>query len=200
MESLPPARRRRRSCATPACRPDYPNDVAFRTTATGRELTRIPIPCRARPLHRARRPRHLVADARAAAPDQPALSSSRSCSRTRRRMPRITHPQPHRSSTASSQDERGVVARGAATSTAASACRSRCALSGRLRRRPLRPCAKAIGARAGRHAGHPARAVDLHPRAAAAGADARQAGVDVSRAQPAPLRHHVSRSTAGRPG
>jgi 2-polyprenyl-6-methoxyphenol hydroxylase-like FAD-dependent oxidoreductase len=27
--------------------PHYPNDVAFRTTATGRELARIPIPCRA---------------------------------------------------------------------------------------------------------------------------------------------------------
>jgi len=27
--------------------PDYPNDVAFRTTATGMELSRIPIPCRA---------------------------------------------------------------------------------------------------------------------------------------------------------
>src|SRR5689334_17284559 len=27
--------------------PDYPNDVAFRTTVTGIELTRIPIPCRA---------------------------------------------------------------------------------------------------------------------------------------------------------
>ncbi len=26
---------------------DYPNDVAFRTTATGMELSRIPIPCRA---------------------------------------------------------------------------------------------------------------------------------------------------------
>ena len=26
---------------------DYPNDVAFRTTATGIELARIPIPCRA---------------------------------------------------------------------------------------------------------------------------------------------------------
>src|ERR1700693_3457746 len=26
---------------------DYPNDVAFRTTATGIELSRIPIPCRA---------------------------------------------------------------------------------------------------------------------------------------------------------
>src|SRR5262249_60756642 len=26
---------------------DYPNDVAFRTTATGIEMARIPIPCRA---------------------------------------------------------------------------------------------------------------------------------------------------------
>jgi 2-polyprenyl-6-methoxyphenol hydroxylase-like FAD-dependent oxidoreductase len=26
---------------------DYPNDVAFRTTTTGIELSRIPIPCRA---------------------------------------------------------------------------------------------------------------------------------------------------------
>jgi 2-polyprenyl-6-methoxyphenol hydroxylase-like FAD-dependent oxidoreductase len=26
---------------------DYPNDIAFRTTATGYELARIPIPCRA---------------------------------------------------------------------------------------------------------------------------------------------------------
>ena len=27
--------------------PDYPNDVSYRTTATGMELARIPIPCRA---------------------------------------------------------------------------------------------------------------------------------------------------------
>jgi 2-polyprenyl-6-methoxyphenol hydroxylase-like FAD-dependent oxidoreductase len=27
---------------------DYPNDVAIRTTATGFELARVPIPCRAR--------------------------------------------------------------------------------------------------------------------------------------------------------
>src|SRR6478752_2225464 len=27
--------------------PDYPNDVAYRTTFTGQELSRIPIPCRA---------------------------------------------------------------------------------------------------------------------------------------------------------
>ena len=27
--------------------PDFPNDVVFRTTATGTELARIPIPCRA---------------------------------------------------------------------------------------------------------------------------------------------------------
>ena len=47
---------------------DYPNDVAFRTTATGIELGRIPIPCR-RTLHGERWPRYLVADARTAAPD-----------------------------------------------------------------------------------------------------------------------------------
>ncbi len=33
-----------RDCGLPA---DYPNDVAYRTTATGIELSRIPIPCRA---------------------------------------------------------------------------------------------------------------------------------------------------------
>jgi choline dehydrogenase-like flavoprotein len=32
------------SCATTACPPDYPNDVAFRTSVTGIELTRIPFP------------------------------------------------------------------------------------------------------------------------------------------------------------
>ena len=32
---IPPAGRRRRSCATPACLPTIPNDVAYRTTMTG---------------------------------------------------------------------------------------------------------------------------------------------------------------------
>ena len=33
-------------CATPVCLSDYPHDVSYRTTFTGQELTRIPIPCR----------------------------------------------------------------------------------------------------------------------------------------------------------
>ena len=35
-----------RRCAMPACRRTIPNDVAYRTTFTGAELARIPIPCR----------------------------------------------------------------------------------------------------------------------------------------------------------
>ena len=53
---------------------DYPNDVAFRTTTTGTELSRIPIPCRAERYTATGRPRYVVADARTAAPDQPDLS------------------------------------------------------------------------------------------------------------------------------
>ena len=69
----------------PAAR-TIPNDVAFRTTATGIELCAHPHSLRARDRYtRHGRPRHLVADARAAAPHQPDLSSSRSCSRTPRR-------------------------------------------------------------------------------------------------------------------
>src|ERR1700759_712114 len=51
----------------------FPNDSSYRTTATGIGLGRIDIPSRA-PLQRDRRPRHLVADAGAAAPDQSGLS------------------------------------------------------------------------------------------------------------------------------
>ena len=52
---------------------DYPNDVAYRTTFTGTELVAHPDPRAQRPLHRHGRSRHLVADAGAAASDQPDL-------------------------------------------------------------------------------------------------------------------------------
>jgi 2-polyprenyl-6-methoxyphenol hydroxylase-like FAD-dependent oxidoreductase len=47
--------------------------VVFRTSVTGIELTRIPIPCRRDRYTRDRRARRLVADAGAAAPHQPAF-------------------------------------------------------------------------------------------------------------------------------
>jgi tripartite-type tricarboxylate transporter receptor subunit TctC len=53
--------------------PDYPNDVAFRTSVHRLELSRIHIPARGDALQRQERPRRLVADARAAAPHQPDL-------------------------------------------------------------------------------------------------------------------------------
>ena len=62
-------------------------------------------------------------------------------------------------------------------------------ISRRLRRRTLgRPPRHGRGAV--RHSGRPARAIDLFPRAHAQEPAARQAGVDVSGVQSAPLRHH----------
>jgi choline dehydrogenase-like flavoprotein len=66
--------------------PDYPNDVAFRTSVTGTELSRIHIPARATatrtravPMAGGRRPSRRTASTRSI--------SSRSCSRTPRRKP-----------------------------------------------------------------------------------------------------------------
>ena len=53
---------------------DYPNDVVFRTSVTGIELSRIRIPARRDALQRHERSRRLVAHARAAASHQPDLS------------------------------------------------------------------------------------------------------------------------------
>ena len=54
----------------------YPNDVVFRTTVTGLELTPHSDSLSARPLYRYQRPRRLVAHARAAAPHQPDFSGT----------------------------------------------------------------------------------------------------------------------------
>ena len=69
---LPPPRRRQalRDAGLP---PDYPNDVAYRTTMHRARAVAHPHPCAARPLHRQERPGQLVADAGAAAPHQPDL-------------------------------------------------------------------------------------------------------------------------------
>ena len=44
--NLPAAWASQRRCATSGLPADYPHDIAYRTTFTGQELTRIPIPCR----------------------------------------------------------------------------------------------------------------------------------------------------------
>ena len=53
---------------------EYPNDVAFRTTATGIGAFAHPDSVSRRALYGEGRPRHLVADTRAAASNQPNLS------------------------------------------------------------------------------------------------------------------------------
>lgn len=52
---------------------EYPNDVVFRTSVTGIELSRIHIPGRSTRYSDTSGPRRLVADARAAATHQPDL-------------------------------------------------------------------------------------------------------------------------------
>ena len=66
-------RGRLRDAGLPA---DYPNDCSYRTTATGTRAVAHPDSLPPRPLYGDRRPRHLVADARAAAPHQPDLSGA----------------------------------------------------------------------------------------------------------------------------
>ena len=144
-----------------------------------------PDPRPQRALHRDRRTRHLVADAGAAAPDQPDLPRAgdvRACRRDAGR----AHPEPH--------DDRGLHAgrpprhRDRARSRQRRDLQDRGEISRRLRRQPLDRPPRDRG-NAVRHAGDPARAVDLHPRAETARHDARQACLDVSVAQSAPLRH-----------
>ena len=53
---------------------DFPNDISFRTTFVGAEFARIPIPCRRDRYTRDGGAGYLVADAGAAASDQPDLS------------------------------------------------------------------------------------------------------------------------------
>ena len=53
---------------------DYPNDVVYRTAFLGREITAHQNSVPRRTLHGQGRPGYLVADAGAAAPDQPDLS------------------------------------------------------------------------------------------------------------------------------
>ena len=51
--------------------PDYPHDISYRTTFSGQELTRIPIPCRRDRFTDTERARWPMADAGTAASDQP---------------------------------------------------------------------------------------------------------------------------------
>ncbi len=62
--------RKLRDAGLPA---DFPNDVAYRITTTRPRAVAHLHPLPPRPLHRDRRPGHLVADARAAASHQPDL-------------------------------------------------------------------------------------------------------------------------------
>ena len=154
--------RKLRDAGLPA---DYPNDVVFRTSVTGIELTRIPIPCRARPLHRRRKgpdawwptpePPHrinqiylepILLEHAAALPGVTLLN--------RTQVTGFTQDETRRRRDGASLDDGG-------TRT--------------LRARYLVGCdggssavRKQIGAKLRGHARHPARAVDLHPRAAAA--------------------------------
>ncbi len=142
---------------------DFPNDCAYRTTATGIELCRIEIPGRATPLQRHRRPRHMVADAGAAAPDQPGLSRADPVQPCRR-------PAAHHDSGADRDrgDRAGRTtrwSRSRAISTAADTFRIAASFVDRMRRQPL------AGAQVDRResvgdAGDPARAVDLYRGAA----------------------------------
>ena len=179
--------------------PDYPNDVVFRTTVTGTELARIHIPAGATRYTRHQRPRRLVADARAAAPDQPDLPRADPVRARRRRNAGVT---------IRNRDEVDRVRcrttqaspRPRATSTAAPSDAVAGALPGRLRRRPLD---RAQGDRRDASSATPViqrvqstyiRAPTLlvaHPGRAAPGAATRQ---------PAPQRRRSSRSTAARPG
>ena len=136
-------------------------------------------------LQRHQRPRRLVADARAAAPHQPDLPRAdpvRACRSTGRRDDR----QPLRS------DRLRAGRLGRDDRRARSRQRRRVArarpLPDRLRRRPL-DGAQVDRRGLRRHAGDPARAVDLHPRAEAARPDARRARLELLRRQPAPQRH-----------
>ena len=142
-----------------------------------------PDPVPARPLYRDRRPRHLVADAGAAAPDQPDLSGA-GADRTRRRNAGRDPAQPHRG--------RGHRARWRWRGRDRARSRQRRAqadclpLSRRLRRRPFADAANHRRA-AARHRDRAAGAIDLYPRAAAARHGQGHAVLGEFRAQPAPL-------------
>ena len=126
----------RRRCATPACRRTIPTTCRIAPAFLGRELSRIPIPCRARALTANGRSGHLVADAGAAAPDQPDLSRADAVRPRRGDAGRRAFSTAH-----------AVRVDFARTRTASPPCRHarqrrarstiRCRLPGRLRRRPL---------------------------------------------------------------
>jgi hypothetical protein len=143
---------------------DYPNDVVFRTSVTGMELTRIPIPGRRDRYTDTERPRRLVAHARAAAPHQPDLPRADPAAphgRAARRdaaQPHAGHPSRSTTGVAEASDldtgQRRTRTLRAATWWAATAAAPN--------------VRKQIGAKLEGTAGDPARAVHLHPRAPAA--------------------------------
>ena len=200
MEQLPPPRPRRATCATPACRADYPNDVVFRTTVDRHRALAHPHPVpRATATRDTSGPDGVVADAGAAAPHQPDLSRADPV-RARRGACRRDDPATAREVDGFAQDERRRRSHGARPRQRRDA--ARCA--------PATWSAATAAARwsarrsARAFAGTPViQRVQstLHPRAASC--SARMPGKrawSCYAAQPAAQRHRASRSTAARPG
>ena len=167
---------------------DYPNDVAFRTTTTGIEFARIPIPCRRRALHGDRRAGHVVADAGAAASDQPDLSGAAAV-RPRRGDAGRDACSTARASSGLPRSADGVVA-AAEHLDGGETLQIACALPGGLRRRALGN-SPADRRQADRRRGGGTHAVQLHPRALADRADAGEAGLVDAVAEPAAQRQHL---------
>jgi len=113
---------------------DYPNDVAYRTAFLGTELTACSDTLPGRPLQRDQWTRHLVADARAAAPDQSRSISSR-CFRASGSPAWRPRPQPHVA--AGVRAERGSRHRASDRPQFRPGYRDRLQVHGRLRRRKL---------------------------------------------------------------
>ena len=130
--------------------------------------------------------RRLVADRRVSPPHQPAVSRAAAV-RARRRAAAHPHPQPHALRELHRRcGRRHRARRGSRRRRARHAHRP---LPGRLRRRTLDGAPRHRRG-ASRHPGGAARAVDLFSRAQADRPAAGRARLDVSRLQPAPLRHH----------
>ena len=185
--AVPPPRRRAPTCATPACRRTIrtTSSSAPRSPAPSWRASTFPAgatatPTRAAPTAGGRRPSRRTASTRS--------TSSRSCSRTPRRMPGVTILNRDAGRPASRRTSDGVTSHARDLDSGARAHDPR-PLPRRLRRRPL-AVRKAIGASLRGHAGDPARAVDLHPRAGAARRSFRGERAWCCYAmQPAPQRH-----------
>ena len=185
-----------RSCATPACRPTIRNDVAYRTTSTGIELSRIhdPLP-RASAITATDGP-----DTWWPTPEpphrinqiylEPMLFAHAAAQPRIRILNRTAFEDVHRRTTTASSPPPAI-------STAATRSRIACRLSGRLRRRALD---RSQGDRRKLPATpvDPARAVDLYPRARADRPAAGTAGLDVPRRSIRAAAARCSRSTAAR--